>query len=195
MYSQIKLFSIVTKYNIGFQILKNSSFSCPCVFLNRCDVDNVKGKCRLAEEWGLWGQYHLEKGRGRRGCGLQTGKHVALKRCLRLGPLTSTIYLIFLTFAYIFHPGYFLVLPQLSLGTPQACPSYQLPISRTFLGSLFTNTYIMWLNDVSSLVPLGDLLCYSTSSLVIKSSLNPHFTAELSLQWAKLWRWGLIHPE
>lgn len=90
---------------------------------------------------------------------------------------------------------YSLVLPRLSLGTPLACPSCQLPISHTFLGSLLTRIYIMWLNDVSSLVPFGDLLCYSTSSLVIKSSLNPHFTGELSLQWAKLWWWGLTHPE
>ena len=101
------LFSMLTKYSTGIKTLETSTFSSPRVFLYNTILGNVKGKYRLAQEWGLWSTVPSDKGRSRRGCGLQTAKLVVLKEMVCFwdsSPVISTLKV--LTFASIFHPGH-----------------------------------------------------------------------------------------
>lgn len=162
----------------------------------------MKGKCGRAQGWGLRAQHRLEKAGAEEAVVRKQQSMWPRRRWLASGPLTTNIdpclaclhsYLASVAFRISWY------FPNFAWRPAKPAHPINFPWTKRFFGLLLTEMCTMRPNDVSLLAAPADLLYYSAPSLLIKSSLNPHFTSEVSgsgtLQWAELQWGGLRHPE
>lgn len=156
----------------------------------------MKGKCGRAQGWGLRAQHRLEKAGAEEAVVRKQQSMWPRRRWLASGPLTTNIdpclaclhsYLASVAFRISWY------FPNFAWRPAKPAHPINFPWTKRFFGLLLTEMCTMRPNDVSLLAAPADLLYYSAPSLLIKSSLNPHFTSEVSgsgtLQWAEL-QWG-----